>query len=156
MRYQFIDKIKRLEVNKEIVIVKNVTVTEDFFRDHFVGFPVMPGALQIEAMAQACGALTEISADYKLFSILLMVDKMKFKKMVHPGDQMIITATVLSQHEESAMFSTKIEVDGKVVTVGKIMTGIISVNDQTGNYKKVIDSLKEYFEFLLRDTEIIK
>lgn len=156
MRYQFIDKILKLEINKEIVIIKNVTITEDYFADHFPGFPVLPGALQIEAMAQACGALTEISSDYKLFSILLMVDKMKFKTMIHPGDQMIISATAVSLHEDSAMFTTKIEVGGKVVTSGKIMTGLISINEQSGKYKKAINGLKDYFEFLLRDAEVEK
>lgn len=156
MRYQFIDKIKRIEIGKQIVIVKSVTATEDYFERHFVGFPVMPGALQIEAIAQACGALIEISSNYELFSILLMVEKMKFKKIIHPGDQLIITATVMSQHPESAMFETKIEVDGKVVTTGNIIVGIVSAADSNASYSKVIQTLEEYYEFMLRDTEFIR
>lgn len=156
MRYQFIDKIKSLERNKQIVIVKNLTVTEDYFEEHFVNFPVMPGALQIEMMAQACGALIEISSDYKAFSILLMVEKMKFKKMLHPSDQLIGTATVISQHAESAMFNVKIEVEGKVVTSGTLMVGI-STRDTTGaKFSKTLDILEERYAFLLRDTQIIE
>ncbi len=156
MRYQFIDKIKRIELNKEIIAIKNVTATEDYFSEHFIGFPVMPGALQIEAIAQACGALIEISSNYRLFSILLMVEKMKFKKTIHPGDQLIITATLCSQHEESAYFETQIKVDGKIVTSGNIMVGIIPFQETKNNYTKAIQGLEEYFSFLLRDTEIIK
>lgn len=155
MRYQFIDKISRVEIGKSIVITKNVTISEDYFEEHFIGFPVMPGALQIEAIAQACGALIEISSDYELFSILLMVEKMKFKKIIHPGDQMIITATILSQHIDSALFETKIEVDNKVVTSGQMMTGILSLNDKKFDVARVLVRLKEYYKFLLRDAEIV-
>jgi 3-hydroxyacyl-[acyl-carrier-protein] dehydratase len=156
MRYQFIDKIKRLDPGKEIVIVKNVTVTEDFFAEHFVGFPVLPGALQIETMAQACGALIEITSEYRLFSILLMVEKVKFKKMVHPGDQMIVTARVVSQHAESALFDATIEVDGRVVTAGRLMVGIVTAGEGKPDFEKVIGTLREYFRFLLRDAEIVQ
>jgi 3-hydroxyacyl-[acyl-carrier-protein] dehydratase len=156
MRYHFIDKIRRIEIGRQIVIVKNVTLTEDFFESHFVGFPVMPGALILEAMAQACGALIEISANYQSFSILLMVEKLKFKKMVHPGDQLIITANVISQHSESALFEAKAEVDGKVVTTGSIMVGIVSANDSDARFLKVIQTLEAYFEFLLRGAEIVE
>ena len=162
MRYQFIDKIKRLEKNKQIVIVKNLTVTEDYFEEHFINFPVMPGALQIEMIAQACGALIEISSNYRSFSLLLMVEKMKFKKMLHPSDQLIVTATVVSLHDESAMFSAKVEVDGKVATTGTIMVGIMhrdTVREDSFRegvkFTKTLDLLEERYAFLLRDVAII-
>lgn len=155
MRYQFIDKIRRIEIGKSIITTKNITVSEDFFEEHFIGFPVMPGALQIETIAQACGALIEISSDYELFSILLLVENMKFRKLIHPGDQMIITATILSQHEDSALFETKIEVDNQIMTRGKMMKGILPLNDDKFDVSKVMNRLKEYYKFLLRDTEII-
>ncbi len=154
MRYHFIDKIRSIDIDHSIVTIKNATVAEDYFEEHFVGFPVVPGALQIEAIAQACGALIEISSDYRLFSVLLMVEKMKFKKMVHPGDQMIITCTQLSRNEDSALFEAKIEVDGKIVTTGRIMTGIISLESKKYNVAKVMETLKQHYTFLLRDTVI--
>ncbi len=156
MRYQFIDKIRQLEMGKRIVTIKNITISEDFFEEHFVGFPVMPGALQIEAIAQACGALVEISSGYESFSILLMVEKMKFRKLIHPGDQMVITATVLSQHDDSALFEAKIEVDNKVMTVGKMMVGVLPLNDKKMDVSKIMEGLKGYYKFLLRDTKIIE
>lgn len=155
MRYQFIDKIKRIELNKEIIAIKNVSATEDYFSEHFIGYPVMPGALQIEAIAQTCGALIEISSNYQVFSILLMVEKMKFKKTIHPADQLIITATLQSQHEESAYFETKITVDGKIVTSGNIIVGIVPLQAAKNNYTKATQGLEEYFSFMLRDAEII-
>ncbi|MEY4936153.1 MAG: 3-hydroxyacyl-[acyl-carrier-protein] dehydratase FabZ [Bacteroidota bacterium] len=153
MRYQFIDKIKQIEIGKQIIIVKNVTITEDYFEEHFIGYPVMPGALQIETIVQACSALIEISSQYKLFSILLMVEKMKFRKMVHPGDQLVVTGTVLSQHSESALFDAKIEVDGKVVTAGQLMVGTFSV--ENSKYVGVMKALETHFNFLLQNAIII-
>jgi 3-hydroxyacyl-[acyl-carrier-protein] dehydratase len=155
MRYQFIDKITHVEKNKQIVIIKNLTVTEDYFEEHFVNYPVMPGALQIEMMAQACGALVEISSDYHNFSLLLMVEKMKFKKMVHPGDQLIVTVTALSMHEESALFETKVEVEGKVMTSGRLMVGITPLDKTGKNFTKTMAILEERYAFLLRHAEII-
>jgi 3-hydroxyacyl-[acyl-carrier-protein] dehydratase len=155
MRYQFIDKIKRLEKNKQMVIIKNLTVTEDYFEEHFIHFPVFPGALQIEMIAQTCGALIEISSNYNQFSILLMVEKMKFKKMLHPGDQLVVTVTVLSQHPESALFDAKVVVDGKVVTSGTLMVGISTRDNLGSKFAKTLDVLEDRYAFLLRDAEIM-
>ncbi len=154
MRYHFIDKIIRIDLGHEIVAVKGTTVSEDFYADHFVGFPVFPGAQQIEAAAQACGALVEISANYQSFSILLMVEKMKFKRMVRPGDQMLITCTAVSMHPESALFNIKIEVDGATVTTGQVMVGIVTAADGGADYEKAIGTLADYFRPLLRGAVI--
>lgn len=156
MRYQFVDKIRRLEWNHSITTVKNVTVAEDYFQEHFVGFPVFPGALQIETMAQACGALIEISSEYRLFSILLMVEKMKFKRLIHPGDQLLVQATVVSRHDDSALFDVRMECEGHTMSTGRLMTGIVTAESMNAEYQKVIATLEEHFRFLLRDTEIIR
>ena len=85
-----------------------------------------------------------------------MVEKMKFKKMLHPSDQLTVTCTVVSMHEESAMFETKVEVEGKVVTTGMMMVGI-SARDKMGKkFMKTLDLLEDRYAFLLRDAEIIE
>ena len=144
-----------MEWGHSITTVRNATAAEDYFQEHFVGFPVLPGALQIEAMAQACGALLEICSHYESFSILLMVEKVKFKRSIHPGDQLLITARVLSQHPDSALFDVKIECEGRIMTTGTLMTGIVSASTLEGQYQKTIESLEAYYRFLLRDTDII-
>jgi enoyl-[acyl-carrier protein] reductase III len=65
MRYLLIDRIVRLEFNQQMLAIKNVALSEDVYSEHFVGFPVMPGALLIEALAQAGTALLEVSANLK-------------------------------------------------------------------------------------------
>ncbi|MBK8552281.1 MAG: beta-hydroxyacyl-ACP dehydratase [Ignavibacteria bacterium] len=121
MRYLLIDKIKSIECNKKITAIKNVALSEDVFFDHFAGYPVMPGALQIEAVAQAATALLEVSSDFKLKALLTIVDKAKFRKLVKPGDQLLINVNIISMQEKSALLEGVITSDGKTVMDGKFV-----------------------------------
>lgn len=146
------DRIRRIDWNREITVVKATTATEEVYDEHFHGFPVLPGALQIEAMAQACGAMLEICSGYTCFSILLMVEKMKFRRMVHPGDQMLITATVYQDHEDSAQFDVRVEVDGQSVSGGRMTVG--KVHAGSSDYRETFAGLEAYYRFPLKDAVI--
>ena len=97
-RYPFllIDKIIHLE-EKEVVGVKNVTFNEPFFRGHFPGNPIMPGVLQIEAMAQTGGilALNEVDDPDQYDTYFLKISNAKFKRMVVPGDTLVLKLELL-------------------------------------------------------------
>jgi beta-hydroxyacyl-ACP dehydratase FabZ len=91
-RYPFLlfDRVVSIEGNK-LVAIKNVTINEPFFTGHFPGFPIMPGVLIVEAMAQAGGFLAmqilgESVGDRKVF--FLTIDRARFRKPVVPGDQL--------------------------------------------------------------------
>jgi 3-hydroxyacyl-[acyl-carrier-protein] dehydratase len=114
MRYLLIDRIQRLECNKEIVAIKNVALSEDIYADHFFGSPVMPGALLIESLAQAGTALLEVSANYRKKALLAMVDKAKFRCFVRPGDQLFVTATIRSLENDHARIDGKIHVSDRL------------------------------------------
>ena len=90
-RYPFllIDRILEFEPEKRAVGIKNVTGNEDFFTGHFPGYPVMPGVLIIEALAQV-GSFAVLSKDENRGKIAFFggLDKVKFKKQVVPGDQL--------------------------------------------------------------------
>ncbi len=154
MRYRFIDRIISIEWNKEIRLIKSTTSTEEFYAEHFDGFPVLPGALQIEAMAQACGALLEICSTYTVFSLLLMVEKVKFRHMVHPGDQMLITASLEIDAPDSAQFATRIEVEGKLVATGYLVVGKVIIDAHQPEYQRTFAGLEAYYRFPLKDTVI--
>jgi 3-hydroxyacyl-[acyl-carrier-protein] dehydratase len=92
--FLLIDRVISLEEGKSIVALKNVTMNEPFFTGHFPERPIMPGVLILEAMAQAAGVLAYKSVparpDSKTLYLFAGIDNARFKRMVEPGDQLII------------------------------------------------------------------
>jgi 3-hydroxyacyl-[acyl-carrier-protein] dehydratase len=99
-RYPFllVDRVISLEEGKEIVAVKNVTINEPFFPGHFSYFPVMPGVLVVEAMAQAAAILSFKTMNSKPSDDSVYyfagIDNVRFKKPVSPGDQLILKVKI--------------------------------------------------------------
>jgi 3-hydroxyacyl-[acyl-carrier-protein] dehydratase len=127
-RYPFllVDRVIELEPHQRIRALKNVTFNEPFFQGHFPGRPVMPGVLVIEAMAQAGGLLTQLSADKdshkegQLF-YLVKVDNARFNRMVVPGDQLDIEVKVKRLIRNMALYECAARVDDKVVASAEIL-----------------------------------
>ena len=120
MRFLQIDRIESINRNKEIVALKHFSQTEDYFRDHFPGNPIMPGSLMIEAMAQAGTALLEISRDRRVKAMPILVDQVKFRGIVRPGDSLSIRMTVQVDRNSTIVLVGAIERRGKVVATGKM------------------------------------
>jgi len=126
--FLLVDRVLELEPNRRIRAIKNVTINEPFFQGHFPGHPVMPGVLVVEAMAQAGGLLTQLSAlgadgapqDGKLF-YLVKVDNARFSKMVVPGDQLELEVTLKRLIRNMAQYDCEARVDGKVVASAEIL-----------------------------------
>ena len=121
MRYLLIDRVLRLERDKSVLAIKNVTLSEDVYADHFLGFPVMPGALLIEAAAQAATALLEVSGNFQKKALLAMVDRAKFRAMVRPGDQLYIDAKLLGVTEKVAQIVAELRVGETLVMDAKLI-----------------------------------
>ncbi len=123
-RYPFllVDRIVELE-NESIVGIKNVTVNEPFFQGHFPEFPVMPGVLIVEAMAQTAGVLVLKSIPDRDRKIVLLasVDVAKFRRPVVPGDQLRIEMTVLRRKGSVAKMAGRATVDGVLVAEAEMM-----------------------------------
>jgi beta-hydroxyacyl-ACP dehydratase FabZ len=123
-RYPFllVDRIEELDAER-VVGIKNVTVNEPFFAGHFPDYPVMPGVLIIEAMAQVAGVLVLNGiADRKSKLVLLAgVDGAKFRKPVRPGDRLRMEMKVLRSRASMAKVSGTATVDGAVVAEAEIL-----------------------------------
>ena len=127
-RYPFllVDRVLELEPNQRILAVKNVSINEPFFQGHFPGHPVMPGVLVLEALAQAGGLLTQLSAgdaeagDEKLF-YLVKIDNARFSRMVVPGDQLMLEVKLKRVIRNMAMYECSASVDGKQVASADIL-----------------------------------
>jgi beta-hydroxyacyl-ACP dehydratase FabZ len=123
-RYPFllIDRVVELDDDK-VVALKNVSINEPFFAGHFPGQPVMPGVLQIEAMAQAGGILAQRVVDFdptRQVMLFLSIDAAKFRRAVVPGDQLRIEVVPL---RKGKIFKMKGEctVDGNVVSSAELL-----------------------------------
>ncbi|MDL1970608.1 MAG: 3-hydroxyacyl-ACP dehydratase FabZ [Candidatus Desulfofervidaceae bacterium] len=124
-RYPFllVDRILEIEEGKRIVGLKNVTFNEPFFQGHFPQAPVMPGVLIIEAMAQVGGVLAYKSAPPEAQGKLIYfgaIDKVRFRKPVIPGDQIIFKLEMLRQGKKVCKMRGEALVDGEVVAEGEL------------------------------------
>ena len=123
-RYPFlmIDRVLECDDRTKIVAIKNVSVNEPFFQGHFPGAPVMPGVLQLEAMAQAGGILIIRSAGLDVgIPYFMSIDKCKFRRVVRPGDQMRIEAELTNTRSRSAKFVARVLVDGQLASEAEMM-----------------------------------
>lgn len=117
-----VDSIVELE-DERVVGIKNVTVNEPFFMGHFPDFPVMPGVLIVEAMAQVAGVLvlSQIPDRHQKVVLLASVEQAKFRKPVVPGDQLRIEMKVLRRKATVAKMSGHATVNGAVVAEAEVM-----------------------------------
>ena len=125
-RYPFImiDRILEIIPDEKITALKNVTINEPFFQGHFPGTPIMPGVLIVEAMAQAGGVLASASLPQEKQGALIYfmgIDKVKFRKPVVPGDQLVIEVQILKQRLKAIKMSAIATVDKKIVAEAELM-----------------------------------
>ena len=123
-RYPFllVDRIEELESDR-VVGIKNVTVNEPFFAGHFPDYPVMPGVLIIEAMAQVAGVLVLSGIPDRQSKLVLLagVDGAKFRKPVRPGDQLRMEMKILRSRASMAKVSGIATVDGTIVAEAEML-----------------------------------
>ncbi len=124
-RYPFllVDRIYDMDGDESCVGVKNVTINEPFFQGHFPQFPVMPGVLIIEGLAQTAGALcvSSLGEDYRAELVYFMgIDNAKFRKPVLPGDQIHYHVKKIRNRGRVWRFYGAAKVNGAVVTEAEV------------------------------------
>ncbi len=122
--FLLIDGIVSCEPGESIVAVKNVSATEPHFLGHFPGHPIMPGILIIEAMAQAGGVLIweSIAPGERNFILYLIgIEKSRFKRPAHPGDQILLTVDLVARRQNLWRFNAKAEVNGDLIASAEFL-----------------------------------
>ena len=126
-RYPFllVDRVLEFTPRQSITAIKNVTINEPFFQGHFPDFPVMPGVLIIEALAQTAALLTftEEKADDAVY-YFAGIDGARFKKPVLPGDQLVMVATYQREKAGIYKFHVKATVDGELAAEADITCAV--------------------------------
>jgi len=126
-RYPFllIDRVLELEIGKSLVAIKNVTFNEPQFTGHFPEQPIMPGVMIVEALAQATGILafkSEVGKpiDGQIY-MLVGIDKVRFKRVVEPGDQIRLEVEVMIVKRGIWKFKCRASVEDQTVTTAELM-----------------------------------
>lgn len=136
-RYPFllIDRVVELIEGESIVCYKNITVNEEVFEGHFPHFPVFPGVMIVEALAQACGVLgfktMGKTPDEGSIYLFAGIDKVRFKRQVVPGDQLFLEARIVSEKRGIWKFDCTAKVDGELVTSASILCADRQVDSST-------------------------
>jgi 3-hydroxyacyl-[acyl-carrier-protein] dehydratase len=127
-RYPFllVDRVTSVESGVKISGYKNVTFNEHHFSGHFPGMPIMPGVLILEALAQISGILGFVTTNKKpsenLVHYFAGTNKVRFKRPVVPGDQLILESDIISAKHNIWKFECRALVDGEIACVAEIMT----------------------------------
>jgi UDP-3-O-[3-hydroxymyristoyl] N-acetylglucosamine deacetylase/3-hydroxyacyl-[acyl-carrier-protein] dehydratase len=127
-RYPFllVDRIISIEGDTKCTGVKNVTINEPFFQGHFPGHPVMPGVLQLEAMAQVASiVLMKMPEHQGKIGYFMSANNVKWRKPVFPGDTLIIETEMLKVKRSIAQATARVTVNGQVVSEADLMFSVV-------------------------------
>ena len=133
-RYPFllVDRVVEFEKDVRIKALKNVTINEPFFNGHFPNRPVMPGVLMLEALAQASALLSFSSegeqSDGSRLYYFAGIDGARFKRVVEPGDQLILESTITRKKGAIYKYATRATVDGELAVEAELMCTVRAVD----------------------------
>ena len=120
--FLFVDRILECDDENRIVGIKNLTFNEPFFQGHFPGRPIMPGVVQLEAMAQVAGILMNRHAEREgQVAYLTKVDKARFRKPLVPGDTLHIEVEFVKLKMRIAVVTAIVKLEGEVVSEAELM-----------------------------------
>lgn len=127
-RYPFllVDRILELEPGVKSVGIKNVTANEPFFQGHFPEYPVMPGVLIVEAMAQTGGVALKVMDEYKdKLALFAGINNVRFKRQVKPGDTLLMTVELGQFRRGIGTCNATATVDGELACKGELMFALV-------------------------------
>src|SRR5262249_42251638 len=131
MRFHLLDRILECEPGKMLRGLKRLTGGEEYLADHFPGFPIMPGVLQLQAMTEAGSWLLRLTDDFR-FSVVVLreVKSVRFGAMVTPGKALEVTAELTDRDGPSASFKAKGEVEGAQAVSAQFTLACYNLRDR--------------------------
>lgn len=153
MFFSLIDKIDELKPGESIVATKSLAMSEEYLRDHFPKFPVMPGVFMIEAMTQASAWLVRATENFAHSIVVLKETKnVKFGQFLQPGQTMVVTSRIISDSQNETVLKTQGSIEGQVriraqLTLAKYNLSEVAPHKAVFD-QRVVNSLKEEFALL--------
>jgi len=142
MRFVLVDEIRSLVAGREITAVRAIAPDEEYFRDHFPGFPVVPGVLLTEMMAQAAGKCLDAQRLPRGKAMLARILSASFRQWVRPGDEVQLHATIVQNEERYATADCEATVRGKAVAQAKLFFAFMPLQEFAPEYR---DSVLERY-----------
>jgi len=142
MRFILIDRIVSLVPGTSVVAARSVRPDEDYFRDHFPGFPVVPGVLLVEMMAQAAGKCLDAERRPRGKAMLAKILSASFRQWVRPGDEALIHASIGANDERYAVAECRVEVGGRAAAQSKLFFSFLPTGQLSRDFR---DDLLEDF-----------
>jgi 3-hydroxyacyl-[acyl-carrier-protein] dehydratase len=151
MRFAQIDRIIDLQSEKSITAIRSLSLSEDYLKDHFPRFPVMPGVLMIESLFQASMWLVRVSERFRHSVVALRGTRgVRFSGFVQPGDQLIVTATVHSREGSLWQLKAAGKVNGGDVVSGRIFIDTYNLSDRGLGSSATDDFMRREFRLTFR------
>jgi len=154
MRFHLLDRIEEISYNNHITAVKCVSLSDDVFDEHFPGHPVYPGSLIIEGLAQLGGSFFELimkrEGKPSLRSVLSIVNRMKFRRPVFPGDRMFLRADMVSFRDDFGVVRVQSEVDGEICAEGELTFTFMDIRDENLHGSRL-----ELYNICMKNTRVL-
>ncbi len=135
MRFILIDRIVSLVPGASVVAARSVDPEEDYFRDHFPGFPVVPGVLLVEMMAQTAGKCLDAERRSRGKAMLAKILSASFRQWVRPGDAALIHASIEANDERYATAACRVEVQGRTVAQSKLFFSFLPTEQLASDFR---------------------
>ena len=156
MKFALIDKIDELEPNKSIRGTKSLALSEEYLRDHFPKFPVMPGVFMIEAMTQASAWLIRISENFAHSIVVLKgVKNVKFGQFLQPGQTLCVSAVIVKEEGNDVILKAEGTIEGQTRIRAQLIMTRYNLKDRNPKLAvfdpKIVNTLKEELSLIWQD-----
>ncbi|HAK59830.1 MAG TPA: hypothetical protein DCO77_05530 [Nitrospiraceae bacterium] len=155
MRFHLIDRIETICHGKYITAVKCISLSEDVFNEHFPGYPLFPGSLILEGLAQLGGSFFEITMKERGLpvkrAVLTIVRQFKLRKPAGPGDRLLYRAEILSMQDEYGAVNVTAMLDGDICAEGELMFHFVTMPNDT-----IQQSREELYGIVTRLTKVVE
>jgi 3-hydroxyacyl-[acyl-carrier-protein] dehydratase len=146
LRFLFVDEILELVPGQRVTAVKTLSREEDFFADHFPGFPVVPGVLLTEMMAQVAGKCLDAEKRPRGKAMLAQITKASFRRWVEPDLKALIRADIKTNRDQYATATCHVEVGGEIICSAELMFSFVPMVKFSSRFR---DDVLE--DFLLKE-----